>query len=327
MKKILFIATGGTIACADTENGLAPELTSEALLRCLPDLAQLCEIATAQPFSLDSTNMSPSEWGAVAELISARYGEYDGFVISHGTDTLGYAAAALSCMIQGSGKPIVLTGSQQPMSAAETDAKTNLSDAFKVAVDGRLGGVIVVFGGRIIDGRCAVKSHSWKFDAFRSVNRDELGFINHMNGLVLNVESAEELTTHDSAPLFLCRMNTAVGLVKLFPAMDAGVLDFVAERSRVLIIEGFGMGGFPDYGKGEFRQKIEELMLGGVIVIMTTQVHEGGSNLSVYEVGRAAEKLGVIDAAQMTTEYAVMRAMWALAYASSTEDFKELFLR
>lgn len=328
MKKILFIATGGTIACVETENGLSPQLSSDALLRAVPELSELCDVDAVQLFSLDSTNMTPTEWRTVAERISADYADYDGFVISHGTDTLGYAAAALSCMIQGSGKPIILTGSQQPMGAEESDARPNLRDAFRVAADGRLGGVAVVFGGRIIDGRCAVKAHTWKFDAFRSINRDELGFVDQMNGIVLYEESAAEFTSHDSAPLFLCRMDTAVGLVKFIPAMDAGILDYVAERCRVLIIEGFGKGGFPDYGKGQLEQKLAELALGGVIVIMTTQVLDGGSDISAYEVGKAAaERLGVIDAGQMTTEYATMRAMWSLAYASSTEDFRELFLR
>ncbi len=327
MKKILFIATGGTIACERTAEGLAPKLGSADLLRHVPSLAELCEIDAVQPFSLDSTNMSPNEWIAVAELISSSYAEYDGFVISHGTDTLGYGAAALSCMIQGSGKPIILTGSQKPIDASLTDAKSNLYDAFNVAVDGRLGGVAVVFGGRIIDGRCAVKCHTRRLDAFRSIDRLQLGHVGY-EGMVLDAEGSAEFTAHDGAPLFLCRMNTAVSVIKLIPAMDTAILDCAAERSRVLIIEGFGMGGFPDYGKAEFEQKIAELVMNGVIIIMTTQVMEGGCDMSVYEVGKSvAERYHIIEAKGMTTEYASMRAMWSLAYASSTEDFKELFLR
>ena len=261
----------------------------------------------------------------MAELISARYSEYDGFVIAHGTDNLAYGAAALSCMIQGSGKPIVLTGSQQPMGAEDTDAKRNLYDAFCVAEDGSLGGVVVVFGGRIIDGRSAAKVHTWRYDAFCSINREQLGTVE--NGAVTLGDGAAEFTSHGGAPLFLCRMDTAVGLVKLVPAMSPAALDYAAEHCRVLIIEGYGMGGIPNSPESGIAERLRELILGGVIVVMTTQVREGGCDTSHYEVGQAAQACGVISAGQMTSEYAVMRAMWALAYANSTEDFKALFLR
>lgn len=321
MKKILFIATGGTIACAETEAGLAPETTAAQLISALPQLEALCEISAVQLFNLDSTNMSPREWTELAIEIQRNYSDFDGFVIAHGTDTLAYGAAALSCLIQSSGKPIVLTGSQLPMGADGSDAPRNLYDAFLTACSG-LCGIAVVFGGRIIDGRCARKVHTRDLDAFRSIGREDIGKV--CNGAVTLSEPQDS----DVAPIFFNRMDTAVAMVKLIPALSPAILDFAAQNARVLIIEGFGTGGFPDYGNREFEQKIAELTLCGTIIVMTTQVPEGGCDMSLYEVGREAKKrYRIIEAKGMTTELAAMKAMWALSFAYSAEDFADLFLR
>lgn len=125
MKKILFIATGGTIASAKTENGLTPAITSEELLNAVPQVKNLCAVDTVQPYSLDSTNMCWKQWIHVAEIIRDSYAKYDGFVIVHGTDTLSYAAATLSYLIQKNEKPVVLTGAQKSIEVPDGDARRN----------------------------------------------------------------------------------------------------------------------------------------------------------------------------------------------------------
>lgn len=321
MKKILFIATGGTIACAQTEKGLSPEAAANELLAQLPDLSNVCKVSVVQLFNLDSTNMSPREWTELALCIQRNYSDYDGFVVSHGTDTLAYGAAALCCLIQNSGKPIILTGSQLPMGTENSDAPRNLYDAFLAACSD-LCGVAVVFCGRIIDGKCAKKIHTRSFDAFHSMGAEDIGYISDKK-VALHKEFDP-----DTAPVFFNRMDTAVSLIKLIPALDTAILNFVAEHSRVLIIEGFGTGGFPDYGNRSFELKIAELVMNGVIVIMHTQVLEGGCDMSLYEVGRdVCKRYGIIEAKGMTTEMASMKAMWALSYSYGREDFEELFLR
>lgn len=321
MKKIMFIATGGTIACAQTEKGLAPEATGRELLAQIPELKDKCAIDAVQLFNLDSTNMSPREWTELASEIQRHYSEYDGFVIAHGTDTLAYGAAALSCLIRNSGKPIVLTGSQLPMGAESSDAPRNLYDAFLAALSG-LCGVAVVFCGRIIDGRVSKKIHTRAFDAFHSMGIGDIGRI--ADGEVTLYKEFDP----DTAPVFFNKMDTAVAVIKLIPALDPAVLDFAAEHSRALIIEGFGTGGFPDYGGREFERKIAELAMNGIILIMHTQVLEGGCDMSLYEVGgEVCRKYGIIEAKCMTAEMAAMKAMWALAYSCGREDFAELFLR
>ena len=134
MKQILLIATGGTIASRRGDSGLKPALTSQELLSYVPDAAGFCRTDTLQLFNIDSTNMQPHHWLEIAEAIQKHYGQYDGFVVCHGTDTMAYTAAALSYLIQNSPKPIVVTGSQKPIDMEITDAKTNLLDRSAVCL-------------------------------------------------------------------------------------------------------------------------------------------------------------------------------------------------
>ena len=160
MKKILFIATGGTIASAKSENGLTPALTSEELLSAVPEICTLCTVDTVQPYSLDSTNMCWRQWVHLAEIIRDGYEKYDGFVIAHGTDTMAYAAATMSYLVQGNLKPIVFTGAQKSIEVPDGDARRNLFEAFAYAVDDRACGTHVVFNSHVIAGTRARKTHS-----------------------------------------------------------------------------------------------------------------------------------------------------------------------
>ena len=130
MKKILMLGTGGTIASEITESGLSPQLTTEQILHYCPDISAFCRVDCRQLCNLDSTNIDPQHWQMMADAIREEYDRYDGFVLTHGTDTMAYTAAALCYLIQYSKKPIVLTGSQKPINLEITDSKTNLVDAF-----------------------------------------------------------------------------------------------------------------------------------------------------------------------------------------------------
>ena len=128
MRRILLIATGGTIASKESGHGLAPAISSTELLGCVPQAADLCQVETLQLMNLDSTNVGPEHWLKISRCIQDHYDQYDGFVITHGTDTMAYTAAALSYLIQRSPKPIVLTGAQKSISLTDTDARKNLLD-------------------------------------------------------------------------------------------------------------------------------------------------------------------------------------------------------
>ena len=148
MKKLLLLTTGGTIASVETENGLAPAATPQELLSYIPQADTFCEVDVRQLFNIDSTNIQPEHWTRIALEIETSFTDYDGFVITHGTDTMAYTAAALSYLVQNAPKPIVLTGSQKPMSAPVTDAKKNLLDSLRFAVQNDVHGVYVVFDGK-----------------------------------------------------------------------------------------------------------------------------------------------------------------------------------
>ena len=175
-KRVLLIGTGGTIASEVTEGGLAPELTTEQLLRHVPGISGVCAVDCLQLLNLDSTNIGPGHWLQMARCLRENYGRYDGFVLTHGTDTMAYTAAALSYLIQGSPKPIVLTGAQRPIGFDSTDSKTNLSDAFRCAAED-LPGVAIVFDGKVIPGTRAKKTRSKSFQAFSSINYPYLGIL------------------------------------------------------------------------------------------------------------------------------------------------------
>ena len=133
MKKILLIATGGTIASGNTPSGLTPTISGEELLKSVPGLKNICEPHAIQVLNLDSTDMTPADWLVISGAIERYYDEYDGFVVAHGTDTMAYTAAALSYLVRRSPKPIVLTGAQKPIHSENTDSQVNLLDAFAYA--------------------------------------------------------------------------------------------------------------------------------------------------------------------------------------------------
>ena len=215
MKKILLIGTGGTIASDVTDSGLAPELTTEQLLSHIPGISDICGVDCLQLLNLDSTNMTPAHWLEIAACIREHYGCYDGFVITHGTDTMAYTAAALSYLIQGSPKPIVLTGAQRPIGFDSTDSKTNLADAFRCAAED-LPGVSIVFNSRVILGTRAKKTRSKSFQAFSSINHPELGVLR--DGVLLRYirQDCRE------APVFYDRLDPRVALLNIGEEKEKG---------------------------------------------------------------------------------------------------------
>ncbi|MBQ5600844.1 MAG: asparaginase, partial [Phascolarctobacterium sp.] len=133
MKKILMLGTGGTIASVPSEDGLVPALDGKTMVALVPELEGLCHIDYKQLLNLDSSNIAPTHWKIIADALAENYDAYDGFVITHGTDTMAYSAAALSQMVSGCKKPVIFTGAQLPIGAEGTDAKDNVLHAFLVA--------------------------------------------------------------------------------------------------------------------------------------------------------------------------------------------------
>ena len=318
-KHILLIGTGGTIASEMGDSGLVPELTSEQLLRYIPDISGICDVDCVQPFSLDSSDLQPKHWVRVANVIRENYGGYDGFVVSHGTDTMAYTAAALSYLIQGSPKPIVLTGAQKPIGFETTDSKQNLRDAFAVAASD-MAGVMLVFNGKVILGTRARKIRSKSFEAFSSINYPVLALV--QDGRIIRYIRPECYPE----PVFYDRVNPKVALMKLIPGADCAMAEWLLQRNDALIVESFGVGGLPTYEEGSYYETIKAGLDAGKIVVMTTQVENEGSDLSVYQVGTHVKRnLPILEAYDMTTEAVTAKLMWILGQTTDREKAAELF--
>lgn len=321
MKKILMIGTGGTIASEMTPEGLTPELNTRQLLDFIPDIGKLCRVDCIQLYNLDSTNICPENWLGVVDTLRKNYDAYDGFVISHGTDTMAYTAAALSYLIQDSPKPIILTGAQKPIWFDGTDSKRNLTDAFLYACRG-CGGVQIVFNGKVILGTRARKTFSKSFQAFSSVNYPDLAVL--QDERLLQYIRTESLPR----PIFYDTLCQNVGLLKLIPGTKRELVEFMVERYDGIVIESFGVGGLPDYPGQEFYPVVRQAVERGRIVVMTTQVPNEGSDLSVYHVGgHLKSTLRLLEAFDMTTEAAVCKLMWILGQTKEFERVRELFNR
>ena len=318
-KRILMLATGGTIASRESGQGLAPSITSEELLGYVPGIGELCRVETVQLMNLDSTNVGPSHWLSMARAIEARYRDYDGFVVTHGTDTMAYTAAALSYLVQDSPKPIILTGAQKPIWFDGTDSKRNLTDAFLYACRG-CGGVQIVFNGRVILGTRARKTYSKSFRAFSSVNYPDLAVVQDEHLLqYIRCESRPR-------PLFYDRLDPHVGLLKLIPGTEDALAEFMLDRYDGLIIESFGVGGLPEYDGGHLYDVVRRGVERGKIVVMTTQVPNEGSDLTVYHVGgHLKSTLRLLEAYDMTTEAAVAKLMWIMGQTREFSEVERLF--
>lgn len=319
MKKILFIATGGTIASRRTEQGLTPLMDSEELLQYAPQVREFCSIDTLKLFNLDSTNITPKQWLAMEAAIEENYDQYDGFVLAHGTDTMAYSAAALSYLIQQSPKPIVLTGAQKPIDMESTDAKVNLADSFTYAASDCAGGVQIVFNGNVILGTRAKKTHSKDYNAFSSVNYPCLAAIR--DGQLFSY-----IEQHYEKPIFYRELSERVGVIKLTPGATPDLLDYYLQQNDAVIIESYGTGGIPQGEGQDFSQVIDRHHREGKIIVVTTQVVNDGSDLSVYKVGkRIKDRYHVLEAYDMTTEAALAKLMWIFAQTRDPGRIREMF--
>ncbi len=321
-KHILLIATGGTIACKKSDNGLTPLLTSDELLSYVPQVNEFCQVTTIQLMNIDSTNMQASHWLKIAGCIQKNYESYDGFVITHGTDTMAYTAAALSYLIQNARKPIVITGAQRPIDMDNTDARINIMDSLRFASDDRAHGINIVFDGKVICGTRGKKERTHSYNAFSSINFPYIASVQD-DRCLFYIDDKD----HVSRRLrFYDEMDCNIALLKLIPSMSASLLDYMAEKYDAVIIEAFGVGGLPDYEDGDFNKALSHWTSLGKTIVMTTQVPREGSNMTVYEVGRGIKKdFGIIEAYDMTLEATVTKLMWILGQTKNPDEIRNLF--
>lgn len=325
MRRILMLATGGTIASKESGQGLSPAISSEEILSCVPAIGDLCQVEAVQLMNLDSTNVGPGHWLEIAGAVRERYDDYDGFVITHGTDTMAYTAAALSYLIQDSPKPIVITGSQKSIALNDTDARRNLYDSFLYAADKQSHDVSLVFDGRVILGTRARKERSKSFNAFSCVDYPERAVIR--DGKLIRY-LAPRAYAYGAEPVFYDRLEDKVLLLTLIPGMGAEALRLLKDSYQAVILQSFGVGGLPGGGSGPLAQAVAEWLAEGKTIVMMTQVPYEGSDMSVYQVGQQVkEKFSLIEAYNMTLEAAATKLMWVLGQTRDPEQVRELFYR
>ena len=320
-KKILMVATGGTIAARDEGQGLTPKLTTEEILSTIPEVKDICRIEALQLMNLDSTNIGPKEWQEIAQCILREYDNYDGFVVTHGTDTMAYTAAALSYMIQKSPKPVVITGSQKSIFLRDTDARVNLLDSFVYAADPGSWGVSIVFNGKAILGTRARKERSKSYNAFNSVDYPEAAVIR--NGRVIRYLTRPSL---EDGPVISTNMEGRILLLTLIPGMSAKVLQNSMEDYDAVILRSFGVGGLPGSDRGGLAEALREWTEHGKLVVMMTQVPYEGSDMNVYQVGQKIKhELNMLEGYDMTMEAVVTKLMWIMGQTRDPDRVRELF--
>lgn len=244
MKNILLIATGGTIASKDNGNGLTPSIDVNVLLDYIPVIRQKCHVTGISLMNIDSSNMDTSHISSISECIMNNYNDYDGFVITHGTDTCAYTAAALSYQLINLSKPVILTGSQLPIDVEKTDAVMNLTNAFIYSCED-ISGVFLAFSEKLIKGTCAKKIKTKSFDAFESINFPYIAAIRN-NIVKYNINTIQNIMTSDNGFHIKTDMCTDIAVIRLFPGMNYNIFDYLNSSCRGVIIEGFGIGGMPD---------------------------------------------------------------------------------
>lgn len=294
LKHVLMIATGGTLACRETGRGLAPSLTGEQLIEFLPELPKICKVVVENPFSIDSTDITTAYRVKLAGIIRENYDLYDGFVIAHGTDTLGYTSALLYHMLRNLNKPVILTGAQKPIGVPGSDAERNLLDAFRVIRAGYVG-VAAVLHGQIIRGNHVVKVDCESMNAFRSINAPLAGTIDREGNVRLDI-----VPKLGGEPEFVEDIDSDFVLLKLVPDLDPSIITFLSRYKKV-IIEGYGSGGIPI----RLEKVVQKLIHSGTKVYVTTQCLSGSVNLDKYEVGKRAEAMGAVSLGHRTIEDAI----------------------
>ncbi len=298
-KKLLLFACGGTIASLPG-HPFQSHMSPGGLLGYAESVTRFYDVQATECFRQDSVNLKPSQWPQLAESLRERFADYDGIVLTHGTDTLAYTAAMLSWMLRGLPVPLVLTGAQRPLIYPESDGLSNLRCAFAMAASG-VPGVFTAFHHHIFPGTHTTKIRSLSFDAFVSPGRQAVAEYN-AQGLDIHPDQLPRREPFVFAP-GLCEQ---VFLWKLTPACHPDFVDLLIDAGyRGIVLEGYGKGGIPT--SAEWQGGLEKLRAKDIPVVLCGQCHMQPAPLTdTTSYGYWISGHG------MTTEAAVTRLMWAL---------------
>ncbi len=317
-KKLLLLTTGGTIASMPGSDGLEPH-RSDVMEREINQLRTYYDITVRDVMCLDSSNIRPEEWQLIARSVYEMRGDFDGIVVSHGTDTMAYTASAVTFMLPDIDIPVVFTGSQLPLADVLSDGPDNLRTAFAMAASEKPG-VFLAFDRKVMLGCRAVKVRATDFSAFESVNAK---YAAQITGLGLKVD--ERVIPRVKGPARLMdRISGDVFLLKLTPGLSPRIFDaLVGMGYKGVVIEAFGLGGVNVLHEG--LNGIRAAVEAGMSVVITTQCLYDSADLRVYQVGNKLLELGVIQGRDMTTEAAMTKLMWAIGQGMNQKEISKLF--
>jgi L-asparaginase len=315
LPRILMLFCGGSIAMrVDQESGsLRPHDTADSLLALEPRISNLCQVEIEHLTDIDSTDMGRSHWQSMIEIIADRYKDFDGFLITIGTNTLAYASSALSFALPDIGKPVVLTGAQVPSSSIATDARNNIVNAIRVATMD-LAGVYVVFGSKVIRGCRAKKETESGLDAFATFNADDIGEI----GVDIFIRPEAE-RRHDRPLKPRNGFADEIVSMTLLPGLSPRFLiRLIDDGVKGVVLRGFGSGDLPQALLPALRYARDH----EVPVVVTTQCPRGATVMGLNENGRLALETGVIQAFDMSMETMSTKLMWLLARPTPFSEIK-----
>ena len=329
---ILLLYTGGTIGMMrSSQTGSLKPFNFDKLLRKIPEIKLLdCSVeAISLHPPIDSSNMCPTHWIAIAELIESNYDKFDGFVVLHGSDTMSYTSSALSFMFENLEKPIVFTGSQLPIGDLRTDAKENLITAIQIAALQKNGKAVIqevclYFEYKLYRANRTTKINAEQFQAFASLNYPPLA----ESGVHLKVFEENLLKRDESKPLKVHKeLDTSIGLLKIFPGIRPDFMKHYLSTPQLkgLVLETFGSGNAPS--EDWFVHTLETAIKSGLMIVNVTQCSGGSVAMGQYETSERLKQIGLISGKDITTESALAKLMFLLPRYKDAKDFKINFER
>ena len=312
LNKVLIIYTGGTIGMVQDENGSLQPFAMDRIFDAVPQLKYCTyDIESCQlQHIIDSSNMTPTFWADIAEIIEKEYDHYDGFVVLHGTDTMAYSASALSFMFKNLTKPIVLTGSQLPLSMLRSDGRENIICALEIASCKQvcIPEVCIFFENHLYRGNRSTKVSAENFDAFESYNYPSLAKagidIRYKEHLILPMPTA---------PLIVRKkFDTRVAVLKLFPGITCEVVQSLLNTPQLqgVVIETYGSGNAPT--ESWFIDALDDAIRRGVLVMNVTQCKAGAVKMRQYAASCDMDRIGVVSGHDITMEAAITKMMYLL---------------
>ena len=322
--RVLIIHTGGTIGMKNTENGYTP---SPGYLSCelatIPDLNREdfpeWDLFEMSPL-LDSSNVSVDEWNSIGRIIYENYDAYSGFVILHGTDTMSYTASALSFMLEGLDKPVILTGSQIPLSELRSDGRDNLITSIMIASEGVACEVCLYFSARLMRGNRSMKMSADGLVAFDSPSYPHLAEA----GITVKYNRPAILNARDSGLSYHPFDKVPIGVLKLFPGIQFGLFeDIMTDKLSGIVLETFGAGNIP-MGNGDLLPIIKKAFSTGTVITVCSQCPSGTVTLGAYETSSKLKCAGAVSGKDMTTEAAVAKLYYLFSLGLSKEEIKDM---